>query len=138
MRLILSIPALGLVIAAYNILAFSGGMLDAESLLFSWVLPSGIEVFFKLGDIFTVAGLAALFLEILKAARSGTGTIIDHMLSTATFIVALIEFILVPGCGTVAFFLLTAMALIDVVAGFTVSILAARRDYSVSRDSGGL
>ncbi|MGH6908071.1 MAG: hypothetical protein ACREDX_09475, partial [Aestuariivirga sp.] len=59
-----------------------------------------------------------------------------HMLSTATFIAAMIEFILVPVCGTVAFFLLMVMALIDVVAGFTISILGARRDYSVSRDGG--
>ena len=134
MRLIRSIPILAPVIAAYNIFAFSAGMLDAESLLASWVLPSETEVFFKVGDVFIVAGLIALFFEILKAARSGAGTIIDHMLSTAVFIVALVEFLLVPACGTVAFFLLMVMALIDVVGGFTISILGARRDYSVSRD----
>ena len=89
MRLILSVPVLALVIAAYNIFAFGAGMLDAESLLASWVLPSETEVFFKIGDVFIVAGLIALFFEILKAARSGAGTIIDHMLSTAVFIVAL-------------------------------------------------
>ncbi len=134
MRPIQSIPILAIVIAAYNAFAFSGGMLDAESLLFSWVLPSEAEVFFNVGAVFLVAGLVALFFEILKAARAGSGTIADHMLSTATFIVALIEFILVPVCGTVTFFLLTMMALIDVVAGYTISILGARRDYSISRD----
>ena len=134
MRLILSVPVLALVIAAYNIFAFGAGMLDAESLLASWVLPSETEVFFKIGDVFIVAGLIALFFEILKAARSGAGTIIDHMLSTVVFIVALVEFLLVPACGTVAFFLLTVMALVDVVGGFTISILGARRDYSVNRD----
>lgn len=134
MRLILSIPILAPVIAAYNVFAFYGGMLDAESLLASWVLPSETEVFFKIGDVFIVAGLIALFFEILKAARPAAGTIIDHMLSTAVFIVALIEFLLVPACGTVAFFLLMVMALIDVVGGFTISIHGARRDYTVSRD----
>ena len=134
MRLILSVPVLALVIAAYNIFAFGAGMLDAESLLASWVLPSETEVFFKIGDVFIVAGLIALFFEILKAARSGAGTIIDHMLSTVVFIVALVEFLLVPACGTVAFFLLTVMALVDVVGGFTISILGARRDYTVNRD----
>jgi hypothetical protein len=136
MRLITSIPALALVIAAYNIFALGGGVLDSESLLFSWALPSGVEVFFNAGAVFVVAGLVALFFEILKAARAGAGTVVDHMLSTATFIVALIEFILVPACGTVAFFLITVMTLIDVVAGFTISILGARRDYSVNRDVG--
>ncbi len=135
MRFIQSIPILAVVIAVYNLLAFSGGMMDAESLLFSWVLPSEVEVFFNVGAVFLVAGLVALFFEILKAARLGNATIVDHMLSTATFIVALIEFILVPACGTVTFFLLTMMALIDVVAGYTISILGARRDYSISRDA---
>lgn len=134
MRLIQSIPILAIVIAAYNAFAFSGGMLDAESLLFSWVLPSEVEVFFNVGAVFLVVGLVGLFFEILKAARMGNATIVDHMLSTATFIVALIEFILVPVCGTVTFFLLTLMALIDVVAGYTISILGARRDYSISRE----
>ena len=134
MRLILSIPILALVIAAYNVFAFQGGMLDAESLLASWVLPSETEVFFKIGDVFIVAGLIGLFFEILKAARPGAGTIIDHMLPAAVFIVALVEFLLVPACGTVAFFLLMVMAFIDVAGGFTISILGARRDCTVSRD----
>ncbi|MBC8038419.1 MAG: hypothetical protein H7X89_14495 [Rhizobiales bacterium] len=136
MRLISSIPVLAVVIAAYNLFVFGGGGLDAQSDLFSWVLPSGTEVYFKSGDVFALAGLVALFFEILKAARAGAGTIADHMLSTAAFIVALIEFILLPACGTVAFFLLTVMALIDVVAGYTISILGARRDYSINRDVG--
>ncbi len=51
------------------------------------------------------------------------------MLSTATFIVAFIEFLLVPFCGTAAFFFLMIMSLIDVVAGYSVSILVARRDF---------
>ena len=138
MRAILSIPMLAIVILAYNILGLSGSMLQADSLLFDAVMPSGAEVFFMVGDVFTVAGLVALFLEILKAARLGNGTIVDHMLSTATFIVALIEFLLVPFCGTVVFFMLMVMTLIDVVAGFSVSIFSARRDYSVSHRDGSL
>jgi hypothetical protein len=54
------------------------------------------------------------------------------MLSTATFIIALIVFLLVQAFGTPAFLMLTLMALVDVVAGYTVSIFAARRDFSVS------
>lgn len=133
MRAILSIPALAIVILLYNLFAMSGGMLEAESLFYDTVLPSGTEIFFKVGDIFVVFGLVALFYEIIKAARLGAGTILDHMLSTATFIVALVEFLLVPFCGSVTFFLLMVMALIDVVAGFTVSILSARRDFTVDR-----
>lgn len=136
MRALASIPILAIVIAAYNVLAFSGSMLQSESLFFDTVLPSGEEIFFNVGHVFIVAGLVALFIEILKAARLSNGTIVDHMLSTATFVVALVEFLLVPACGTVTFFLLTVMTLIDVVAGFSVSIFTARRDYSVSHGGG--
>ena len=137
MRHILSFPAVALVIIAFNILGVSGQWMDSESLIWDGVLPSGGEFYLKIGDIFVVAGLVALFFEIIKAARLGAGTIIDHMLSTATFIVALVEFLLVPYCATATFFFLMLMSLIDVVAGYSVSILAARRDYSVTRNDGG-
>jgi hypothetical protein len=50
--------------------------------------------------------------------------------------VALLEFLLVPFCGTAAFFFLVIMSLIDVVAGYSVSILSARRDFSVNNGNG--
>jgi hypothetical protein len=37
--------------------------------------------------------------------------------------------------GTTTFLMITAMAAIDVVAGFTVSIVAARRDLEIERVS---
>ncbi len=48
-----------------------------------------------------------------------------------TFCVALVEFIVLKGFSTSAFFLLTAMCLFDVVAGYTISIVSARRDLAV-------
>lgn len=136
MRMLLAFPALAVVIVFYNILGASGSMIEPESLFFDTVLPSGTEIFFKVGDLFVLGGLLALFFEILKAARLAPAIILDHILSTAVFIVALVEFLLVGFCGTVTFLVLTVMALIDAVAGFSVSILSARRDYSVHRDGG--
>lgn len=137
MRHILSFPALALVIIAFNILGVSGQWMDSESLIWDGVLPSGGEFYLTVGNLFVLAGLVALFFEIIKAARLGAGTITDHMLSTATFIVALVEFLLVPFCATATFFFLMLMSLIDVVAGYSVSILSARRDYSITRNDGG-
>jgi hypothetical protein len=137
MRFILAFPAIALVIIAFNIMGLAGQWMDSESLVWDGMLPSGTEFYLKVGDFFVLAGLVALFFEIIKAARLGAGTIIDHMLSTATFIVALIEFLLVSYCATASFFFLMVMSLIDVVAGYSVSILAARRDFSVGRNDGG-
>ena len=132
MNYIISIPVLAIVIAAYLLLGAGAGlMLDADA--YSATLPSGMELTLRTGDIFILAGLAALFLEILKAGRAGRGTILDHMLSTAVFAGALVSFLLIAACGTSSFLLLTVMTLIDVVAGFSISIFSTRRDFSIDR-----
>jgi hypothetical protein len=133
MRFILAVPLIAVVMVIYTALAIDPNF-SAGSAFTDMVLPSQAELFLTFGDIFVILGLVALFFEIIKAARLGPGTIIDHMLSTAVFIIALIVFLLVPAFGTPAFLLLTLMALVDVVAGYTVSIFAARRDLSVNRD----
>jgi len=133
MSYILSFPALAIVIAAYLLMAQGGGMMiDADA--YSAVLASGAEMTLRGGDFFVIAGLLALFLEMLKAARPGRATVLDHILSTATFVVALVCFLLLPEAGTATFFLLMVMSLIDVIAGFSISLFAARRDFSVERD----
>jgi hypothetical protein len=136
MRYILAFPMLALVVGAYLLMGSGGGLMVDGDAYFT-TLSSGAEFGLRNGDLFTLAGLIALFFEILKAARLGAGTIIDHMLSTATFVAALVSFLLVGYCGTSTFFLLMVMTLIDVVAGFSVSIFSARRDYSVSHNNDG-
>lgn len=133
MRFLASVPLIAVVMVIYSALAVDPN-LSAGAAFMDWTLPSGAELFLTFGDLLVILGLVALFLEIIKSARLGTGTIVDHMLSTATFIVALIVFLLIPAFGTPAFLLLTLMALIDVVAGYTVSIFSARRDFSVGGD----
>jgi hypothetical protein len=133
MSYIISFPVLAIVIAAYLLVAPGGGMLlDGDA--YTVALASGAEMTLRAGDFIIIAGLIALFLEMLKAARPGRASVVDHILSTATFVVALVCFLLVEAAGTPTFFLLTLMTLIDVLAGFSISLFAARRDFSV--DSG--
>jgi hypothetical protein len=131
MRLILAIPLVGVILVIFAVMAVGSGFSPGAA-LFEVALPSGGDLYLTVGDMFVLAGLVALFLEVIKAARLGAATVVDHMLSTAAFIVALIGLLLVPALGAPSFFLLTVMALIDVVAGFTISIFAARRDFSVA------
>lgn len=134
MTYIISLPVLAIVIAIYLILGAGGGLMpDADA--FSVSLPSGAMMTLRGGDVFVLMGLVALFFEMLKAARAGRGAVLDHMLSTALFVVALLALLLLDYCATGSFFLLTVMALVDVVAGFSISIFAARRDFSVDRNS---
>ncbi len=133
MTYIISFPALAVVIAVYLLMAAGGGMLlDGDA--FSMTLASGAEMTLRGGDFFVIAGLAALFLEMLKAARPGRASVVDHILSTATFVVALVCLLLVDYAGTGTFLLLTAMTLIDVIAGFSISLFAARRDFAIEGD----
>ena len=133
MRFIRAIPLIAVIMVIYSALAVDPNF-SAGSAFMDWVLPSGAELFLTFGDIFVILGLVALFFEVIKSARLSAGTVVDHMLSTATFIAALIVFLLVQAFGTPAFLMLTIMALVDVVAGYTVSIFAARRDFSVNGD----
>jgi hypothetical protein len=82
-------------------------------------------------DAFMVGGVLVLYLEIFKSTGTGMASVIDHTLSMLVFIAFLVEFLVVGACGTSAFFALTLMSLLDVIAGFTVSIVAARRDFAI-------
>ncbi|MBB3594597.1 putative membrane protein [Rhizobium sp. BK529] len=84
-----------------------------------------------LGDLFIVVALVVLFLEILKATRNGSGSLINHTLSMLVFIVFLAEFLLVQDAATQVFFILMTISLIGVVGGFAVSIRSADRDISI-------
>ncbi len=107
-----------------------------ESEIFSLNMMSGAVWTLKLGDMIIVFGLFLLFFEILKATRVGRMSIIDHLLSTVVLIIFLIEFLLIPGASTSVFFILMLMALVDVMAGFSVSIRSATRDVDFSHGGG--
>ncbi|MGK7916719.1 MAG: hypothetical protein AB4038_14440 [Prochloraceae cyanobacterium] len=80
------------------------------------------------GDLLLLFGLLVLYFEILKATRTNVASVINHTLSTLVFVVFAIEFVTVTIAGNSIFFLLGLMSLIDAIAGFSITIVAARRD----------
>ena len=123
-------PLLALPLIVYNIMAlfgFSDGAAWASPLATITMVSGGVWNL-TVGDIFLVVSLVLLFAEILKATRFGNASVVDHMLSTVVFVICLVEFLLVGYAATSVFFILMVMALIDVIAGFSVSIRAAARD----------
>ena len=99
---------------------FSIGMIGGE---IEWVLTKG--------DALLLLSIGVLFMEILKSTSTGTATIMNHALSMIVFIVCLMLFLLHPNFATSVFFILTIMALLDVLAGVVVTIVSARRDFGV-------
>ncbi len=134
MRMIAAFPLLLFVLIAYNIMMFTSGAPYLADEAFRLSMTSGAVLTISVGDILVLAALAVLFVEVMKAARTGTSTIVDHILSTGVFIVALVEFLLVQAAGTSTFLLIVVITLIDVVAGYSISIKSARRDFSVGPD----
>lgn len=99
-------------------------------------LPTGGQWQIAPADIILTVGLLLLFLELLKSTNTGKAAIVNHSLSMILFIVCLVEFLLFPPFATSVFFLITLMALLDVLAGFIVTIVTARRDIAVGQDFG--
>lgn len=89
------------------------------------------------GDVLILISLIFLFVEILKSTSTGTATIMNHAVSMVLFIVCLVEFLLIPEFATSVFFILTMMALLDVLAGVVVTIVSARRDFAVGEGFSG-
>jgi len=69
----------------------------------------------------------------IKATRTTSNEIINHALSMLTFVIALIEFITLKGFATSPFFFIMVMTLFDVIAGYTISIVAAEHDLGLGR-----
>jgi hypothetical protein len=82
-------------------------------------------------DVMVFVSLLILFIELLKSTTSYKTTIINHSLSLILFIFCLIEFLLFRAFATSTFFLITAMVLLDVLAGFILTIFASRRDVNI-------
>ena len=129
-------PKMLIAVLAYNVLIFGGGAMGrAADALLAQNIPvtvvSGDVWKISVGDALVTLTLVLLFIEIIKATRTSRREILNHAFSTLILMGAVAEFAVLKGFGTSTFFLITLMCLFDVVAGYTVSIVTARRDLAV-------
>ncbi|ODT80112.1 MAG: hypothetical protein ABS76_18020 [Pelagibacterium sp. SCN 64-44] len=127
-------PLLVFPFLVYNLvvfLFFGGNPANWAFGLFAIPMPSGMPWGISAGDFLAVVGIILLFFEVLKSTQTARASIVEHMLSMVLFVAYLTEFLLVGAAASSVFFLLMVMSLIDVVAGFTVSITSASRDVSM-------
>ncbi len=128
-------PLLLIPLIAYNFFGFlfmGGNPAGWSNELLTIPMVSGVMWSLTAGDLMLVVGLICLFFEVLKSTNTGRSSVVEHMLSTVVFIIFLIEFLLVGAAASSVFFILMMMAIVDVVAGFTVSITGAGRDVSMN------
>lgn len=114
---------------------FGSGAGDVwASEILSLNMMSGGVFALTLGDLLIVVALLLLFVEIVKSTRTSNASVVDHVLSTFVFVAFLVEFLLVRGAAHSVFFTLMVVAVIDVLAGFSVSLRSASRDVMFDRE----
>ena len=131
-----TLPLLALPVIGYNLLVFAlvpsnrHGVADGRMLepLLRVPMASGGQWSVTLGDLVVASSLLILFVELLKSTGSRHIAIINHSLSMLLFIGCLVEFLLFRAFATTAFFMVTLMVLLDVLAGFVMTIVTARRE----------
>jgi len=129
-------PLLMLPVAAYNLYFLALGVgfqiRDAHARLTAPLFqlttaPGGVWPV-SVADLMLAASLVVLFIELVKSTASRRMAIVNHSLSMLLFVVCLLELLLAPAFATSTFFLITLMVLLDALAGFIVTIAAARRE----------
>ena len=81
-------------------------------------------------ELLLAVSTIVLFFEIMNATSAKSSSILNHGLSMVVFIACGLIFLFIPGFGTGTFVIITLMALVDVIAGYSISILTARRDMT--------
>lgn len=126
-----AIPLLVISFILYNLgLASPDGIEFWRTTIFNMNMMSGGVWSMTWGDALILLSTFLLFIEIIKSTRTSNRSIVDHLLSTFVFVAFLVEFLLVKDAATSLFFVLMMFALVDVLAGFSVTIRSAGRDVN--------
>ncbi|HEY0599785.1 hypothetical protein [Brevundimonas sp.] len=135
--MLVALPLLVIPVVLYNIVVLTGllggaGVVGTDGnlrdILFTIPMASGAGWSVGVGDMILFLSLILLFFELLKSTSSQKVAIVNHALSMILFVVCLVEFLLIKGFATSTFFLIVTMVMLDVLAGFIVTIISARKD----------
>lgn len=122
-------PFMLLAVVAYGVAVAAMGVPLSRELL-NLALPSGSVFTLTMSELLLSISTIVLFFEIMNATSAKSSSILNHGLSMVVFIACGLIFLFVPGFGTGTFLIITLMSLVDVVAGYSISILTARRDMT--------
>ncbi|HTP90778.1 MAG TPA: hypothetical protein VMJ52_03525 [Xanthobacteraceae bacterium] len=134
---VLGFPLLLVPFAIYNMIAFLTPGVSWTSSVTTVHMMSGQDWVLTWEDLLIAFSILLLWVELIKSTRMGTRTIMDHLLAMALFVAMLVEFLLVQRAGTSTFFLLMMIALVDVLAGFIISIRGSQRQVEIEAPEHG-
>jgi hypothetical protein len=126
-------PLLALPMLYFNLMVFAVIGLNQAAVnawlsgpAFQLTMFSGAVWSMTQADVIIAAGMGLLFIEVLKSVGSPMLSLVNHGIAVMTLMVYVVEFISFPGFTHSVFFLLALMQLIDVIAGYTITIVASR------------
>src|SRR5277367_2292992 len=128
---LLGFPLLLIPFAIYNMIAFLTPGVSWTAPVTTVHMMSGQDWVLTWEDLLIAFSVFLLWIEIVKSTRMGMRAIMDHLLAMALFVAMLVEFLLVQRAGTSTFFLLMSIALVDVLAGFIVSVRGSQRQVEI-------
>ena len=114
----------------FIIVGLAGLALDRTALTIP--MPSGAGLALTIGEILIIVAVVLSFFELIGSSASSSA-ILSHGLQLIVFLVCLLLLLLLPRFGTGVFLIIVLMTLINTVAGYSISILRARRDFTLER-----
>jgi hypothetical protein len=124
-----TMPLMFIPLVVFSLFALTIGDGWTTSGFLTFNLYSGAQWTFTYGDLFVLFSLLILFVEIVKSVNTEANEILNHGLSVMVALACVVLFVVGSAFGNTAFFLLTVMAFVDVIAGFVITIMTARRDF---------
>ena len=127
-------PLLTFILFVYNMIALismENTQKVLDYVLFSKTMKSGALFTLDVNELLIIISIVLLFFEIFKSTRASDVTIWEHIFSLMVFLTFLFEFIFWNRLTCASFLIIGLMSLLDVIAGFTISITAARRDIGI-------
>ncbi len=142
MSLIRVVPSVTLAWLVYHGVALAyGASFEADPLAVLYQIVVSIPMLnqgtwqINVGDIIAMLTVITAFIEVLKAADFARIRILDHLLVSVMFTLALIEFLTLRAMQTSTFFLIVLALFLDVTVGYYVGLRVARRDLAIEQVS---
>jgi len=125
-----NIPFTIVPLVIFNIVILFTEPMVWDNVVFRVPLFSGVEWPLRVGDLMVIVGLLALMGEVFRATSMAKNAVTNHLLSIIVLIIYVIEFVVLGDAANSTFFILTIIALIDVLTGVVVTLRLATRDIT--------